>query len=201
MLETNLATRPFYNDTAVRFWLGLLLALVLAGSVYNAYEWLRFSKSDTERAAQASEDEARAAELRASAARLRATVDADKIRMTAVDASQANDLIGRRTFSWTELFNQFEATIPADVRITSVRQRIDRDRGSVLTIIVHAKGVDEINAFIDELEATGLFHELLAQDEAMSDNREVEAVLEAVYRPASAGEGAPVAQPTAGTAP
>jgi Tfp pilus assembly protein PilN len=200
MLDTNLATRPFYNETAVRFWLGLILAVVLAATVYNAYEWVRFSKSDTQRAAQASEDEARAAELRASAARLRATVDADKIRMTAADASQANDLIGRRTFSWTELFNQFEATIPADVRITSVRQRIDRERGSVLTIIVHAKNVDEVNSFIDKLEATGVFRELLAQDEAMGDNREIEAVLEAVYRPAP-GEGAPVPQPTAGTAP
>ena len=199
MLETNLATRPFYNDTAVRFWLGLLLAIVFAASVYNAYEWVRFSKSDTELASQASADEARAAELRTAAARLRSTVDANKIRMTAADASQANDLIDRRTFSWTELFNHFEATLPADVRITSVRQRVDRSRGSVLTITVHARSVNQINSFIDRLETTGVFRDLLAQDEAMSENREVEAVLEAVYRPAGAGEGTPVAQATAGT--
>src|SRR5262245_8877822 len=201
MLENNLATRPFYNETVARFWLGLILVIVVAASGYNAYEWVRFSKSDTDLASQATADEARAAELRTSAARLRAGVDVDKIRMTAADASKANDLIGRRTFSWTDLFNQFEATIPADVRITSVRQRIDNARGSVLTIVVHAKGIDDVNAFIDKLEATGVFRDLLAQDEAMSDNREIEAVLEAVYRPTPAGEGTPVARPTAGTVP
>ena len=49
--------------------------------------------------------------LRANAARLRSSVDVAQIDAASVDARQANDLIDRRTFSWTELFNQFEATL------------------------------------------------------------------------------------------
>ena len=39
-------------------------------------------------------------------------------------AREANLLIDRRTFSWTELFNQFEATLPADVRISTITPHI-----------------------------------------------------------------------------
>ena len=44
---------------------------------------------------------------------------AARVDSVSVDARQANDLIERRTFSWTELFNRFEHTLPDDVRITT----------------------------------------------------------------------------------
>jgi Tfp pilus assembly protein PilN len=183
MLRNNLATRPFYNESAVRFWLALVALIVAAATIFNVVQWTRYAQSDTDLAAKATADESAARNLRASASRLRSTVDPKQVQAIAADADQANSLIARRTFSWTALFNQFEATIPADVRITSVRQRVDRGRGAVLTISVQARGVDDVNAFIDNLEKTGAFTELLAQDEAMNETGEVEAVLEALYRP------------------
>ena len=89
---------------------------------------LRYSRSDTELAAAGARDETRAAELRqaaAGAARQRG-YGADR-RPRRSRRRQANELIDRRTFSWTELFNPFEATLPPDVRITSVRPRVDDD--------------------------------------------------------------------------
>ena len=61
------------------------------------------------------------------AARLRASVDPKQIDVASVDARQANDLIDRRTFSWTELFNRFETTLPDDVRITSCGRKLDAE--------------------------------------------------------------------------
>src|SRR5262245_18131415 len=142
MLRNNLATRPFYNETAVRLWLTAIAVLVAAATVFNGVQWIRHSKSDTDLAAQGSADESAARDLLAQARRLRATVDTSQIQATAVDADQANTLIGRRVFSWTELFNQFEATIPANLRITLVRQRVGQERGSVLTIGVQARTID-----------------------------------------------------------
>src|SRR5690349_7347068 len=121
MIRTNLSTRPFYNEGAVRLWLLVLGLIVALATVFNVSQLLRYSRSDTEQAMQASRDEARAAELRAAAAKLRASVDTRQIQAAFAEAREANDLIDRRTFSWTELLNQFEATLPDQVRITSVR--------------------------------------------------------------------------------
>ena len=121
MIRTNLSTRPFYNERIVHVWLAVLALVVVAATAFNFSRVLRYSRSDTRLATQASRDEARAAELRQQAARLRASVDPKQVDFASAEARQANDLIDRRTFSWTELFNRFETTLPADVRITSVR--------------------------------------------------------------------------------
>ncbi len=157
MIRTNLSTRPFYNEGAVRSWLAILAIVAVAATVFNVSRVLRYSRSDTELATQASRDEARAAELRATAAKLRASVDTKQVDAASVEARQANDLIDRRTFSWTELFNRLETTLPPEVRITSVRPSLDRDRRIMLTITVLARGVDDVNEFMEKLEATGAF--------------------------------------------
>ena len=41
--------------------------------------------------------------------------------MVTAAAKEANDLIEQRTFSWTELFNHLEATLPENVMLTAVR--------------------------------------------------------------------------------
>ena len=123
VIRTNLSTRPFYNESAVRLWLTILAILAVAATLFNGSRVLRYSRSDTALATQASRDEARAAEVRATAVRLRASVDTKQVDAASMEARQANDLIDRRTFSWTELFNRLETTLPPEVRITSVRPR------------------------------------------------------------------------------
>src|SRR5437763_16342870 len=103
MIRTNLSTRPFYNERAVHVVLILLALLVLAATVFNVTRVIQFSRRDTRLATQASRDEDRAADLRRSAARLRATIDPKQIESASAEAREANNLIDRRTFSWTEL--------------------------------------------------------------------------------------------------
>jgi Tfp pilus assembly protein PilN len=194
MIRTNLSTRPFYNDSAVRLWLGVGLLLVIAATLFNVTRIMRYSGTNTELAAQASRDEARVAELRAAAAGIRATVDPKQIEAASTDARQANDLIDRRTFSWTELFNRFETTLPADVRITSVRPSLDEARQTVLQITVVARSVEDVNQFMENLDATGSFARLTPTQERINPDEQVESVLEAIYlpqAPASAPSGAP----------
>ena len=185
MIRTNLSTRPFYNERVVHIWLIALAVIVLAATAFNATRVLRYSRSDTQLATQASHDEARAADLRQQAARLRASVDPRQVDFAAADARQANDLIDRRTFSWTELFNHFEATLPDDVRITAVRPTVDRERGIVLTITISAKTVDDVNMFMEKLEATGVFANVRPADEHTDESGMLLSILEAVYLPAA----------------
>jgi len=186
MLRTNLSTRPFYNEGAVRSWLTILAIVAVAASMFSVSRVLRYSRSDTELATKASRDEARAAELKAAAARLRASVDTKQVDAASVEARQANDLIDRRTFSWTELFNRLETTLPPEVRITSVRPSLDRDSRIKLAITVLARGVDDVNEFMERLEATGAFANLLSRNENVTDSGQLVAALECEYvRPAS----------------
>ena len=183
MIRTNLSTRPFYNERIVHIWLIVLAVVVVAATAFNVSRVLRYSRSDTRLATQAARDEAHAADLRQQAARLRASVDPKQVDFAAADARQANDLIDRRTFSWTELFNRFEATLPDEVRIAAVKPRVDRDLGIVLAIIVSARGVDDVKAFIANLEGSGAFVNVRPAEEHTDETGMLISNLEAVYLP------------------
>jgi Tfp pilus assembly protein PilN len=185
VIRTNLSTRPFYNERLVHLWLVVACVAVLAATAFNVSRVLRYSRSDTSLATQASRDEARAADLRRQAAKLRASVDPQQVDFAAADARQANDLIDRRTFSWTELFNRFEATLPDQVRIASVRPRVDRDRGIVLNISVMARTVDDVKSFISNLEETNAFVNVRPAEEHTDESGLLMSSLEAVYVPAA----------------
>jgi Tfp pilus assembly protein PilN len=183
MIRTNLSTRPFYNEGTVALWLVALLVIVIAATAFNVQRLIQYSRSDTELATQASRDEGRTTELRGQAAKLRASVDTKQIETASLEARLANGLIDRRTFSWTDLFNLFEATLPPDVRITSIRPRIEDDRRIILTLTVLARSVDDIDGFMESLEATGRVKSLLTRDERVNEQGQLEAVLETDYVP------------------
>lgn len=186
MIRTNLSTRPFYNERAVNFWLLVLGVLVILATIVNVSRARLDSGSNTELMSQASQDEARATELRTSAARLRASLDTRQIEAVSIDARQANDLIDRRTFSWTALFNQFEMTLPDEVRITAVRPTLDRDRRIILTVTVLARSVNDVNQFMERLDATSAFQELRSVQERTNDDEQIESALEMIYTPEKA---------------
>jgi Tfp pilus assembly protein PilN len=185
MLRTNLSTRPFYNEGAVRLVLLAAALVALAATVFNVARVIQLSRRDTQLVTQASRDEARAAELRSSAARLRATVDPRTLERASTAAREANNLIDRRIFSWTDLLNRFEATLPDDVRITTIRPKVEPRRGIVLTVVVSARGREDVNQFIENLEATGAFRELLAHQDYLDERGQLEATLETVYLPSA----------------
>jgi hypothetical protein len=181
VIRGNLSTRPFYNDRAVHLWLLVLGLIVVAATLFNVARVISYSQTDTELAGQASRDEARAADLRAEAARLRSSVDLQQIELASTEARQANELIDRRTFSWTDLLNQFEATFPDNVRIASVRPTIDDNGSLILGIDVVARSVDDVDQLIGNLERTGSFSNLLSVQEHFNGDGMLEATLEGHY--------------------
>ena len=119
MIRTNLSTRPFYNERAVQ----LVAARRWPSSCSprprsTSSRVLRYSQQ-RHRAGDAGVAR-RSARRRAARSRRRSCAPASipqQIDCASADARQANELIDRRTFSWTELFNRFETTLPDDVRI------------------------------------------------------------------------------------
>jgi Tfp pilus assembly protein PilN len=183
MIRTNLATKPFYNERLVNLWLLLLAAVVAAATVFNVTRVRSDSGSNTELVSQAAQNVARTNEARRTAAALRTSLDAKQIEAISADAREANNLIDRRTFSWTALFNRFETTLPDDVRITSVQPKVDRDHRIMLTIAVVAKSVGDVDQFMKRLDETGAFKNLYSTDERPNDEGQIESVLTMIYVP------------------
>ena len=190
MIRNNLATRPFYNVMAVRGWLAVLGAAALAAAALNVVQVLRASSASTELVTRAGGDEARAAELGRNAQRLRSSIDLSGVEALSADARQANDLIDRRTFSWTELFNRFERTLPDDVRITAVHPSVDRQRRIVLVISVLARSVDNVNEFMESLDQTGAFLDVRSSEEQTTEDGQIESTLRMIYRAPGPGDPA-----------
>ena len=186
MIRTNLATRPFYNENAINFWIIVLAALVAAATLFNVSRARANAGSNTELVTRAAQDEERATELRRSATQMRASIDRRQIEAVSVEARQANDLIDRRTFSWTALFNQFEMTLPDEVRITAVRPTLDRDRRIVLVVSVLGRSVNDIQQFMARLDDTGVFRDLISTEDRPNEDDQIESTLEMIYLPGAA---------------
>lgn len=195
MLRTNLSTRPFYNIRAVQALLGAFAALVILMTMFNVISLLQLATSQRSLGARAVQAQTEAQELRANAAKVRAQTDAKELEVVSVAAKEANSIIDMRAFSWSELLAQFETTLPETVRITAVQPRLDQDGRFIIGIRVEARQSADLEKFMDALEMTGSFHNVLATDEQATDDGLLEAVLEGLYvqKAVAAGEKPAVA--------
>ena len=182
MIRTNLATRPFYNERVVRACLAAVGALVALATLYNGVRILQYSRSDSTLGTQATSDERRAAELRGAAARLRGSVSAKDAEASSTRVRAANALIDRRVFSWTDLLARLESTLPGNARIASITPKTEGVR-TIVSLSVLARSVEDVDRFMESLEATGVFADVLARAERVAESGQIEVALEATYEP------------------
>ena len=200
MLRTNLSTRPFYNVRAVRAVLGLFALVVVAFTLFNAVQLITLSARQRTLSADAVRAENEAARLRSQAAAFRARIDPRELASVSADAKEANAIIDRRAFSWTTLFSQFEQALPPDVRITAVQPRREQDGTFAVNIGIQARRVEDVEAFIEALEARTPFKQVLATEEQTADNGLIEAIIDGKYRlerPGAAAAPTPASSPDA----
>lgn len=182
MIRTNLATRPFYNERLIHLLLGLAALAVVALTTYNGTQILSLSQQSRELAATSARFDAQARDLDRQASAIKSQLDTARLKELAGATREANTLIDQRTFSWTELFNRIEATLPPDVMITSVRPNI-RDGRVELSIAVVGKRIEDISEFIDKLESTGAFSNMLSRSDEPTEQGTVRAQLHGRYIP------------------
>ena len=182
MLRVNVATRPFYNERGVHVILGAVATLMIVLGVLNAAALSTQSERERALGGQITNQEKRALELRQDAAKVRNSIKQDELQAVLAAAREANGLIDRRTFSWTELFNYLEATLPADVMLTTVRPLVEDER-VVVTLGIIGRRVSAIDQFMTQLEGTRAFRDVLSRDEQALEDGGFEAVVVAAYVP------------------
>jgi Tfp pilus assembly protein PilN len=184
MLRTNLSTRPFYNERGIHGLLGITAFIVVALTVFNLTQIFILTRRQSSLGREASAAETRAAELRAHAARTRQSVDANKLDSISGAAREANAIIGQRLFSWTDLLNQLENTLPDNVRITALRPTVGRDGSIRVRLTIHSESVDDIEQFMANLEETQAFSDVSPIEDEPAEGGGVRASLEGKYAPA-----------------
>ena len=189
MLRSNLSTRPFYNERAAQLALGAAGLLLLGAVVFNVVQVVRLGTNQQALGARASEAEEEVARLRDGAEQILAQINPQELQVVENAAREANDIIDQRAFSWTELFGRFESTLPPDVRITAVQPRLDRAGDFVVAIGVEAQRAEDLDAFVESLEASAGFHDALAVRAQTGVSGLIEAVVEGTYAPSDGVSG------------
>jgi hypothetical protein len=160
VLRTNLSTRPFYNERVVDAVAAVLALILLTVTVWQAARVVRLSRYKTELNAAIARDRAQSDVLNRDAANVRRGLDQKQLAALGADAKAANLLIEQRTFSWTQLFNLLEATLPEDVMLMSVRPDFDKEGVTRVAFEIQGRGGDVIDSFWERLEKTGAFHDI-----------------------------------------
>jgi hypothetical protein len=179
MLTTNLSTRPFYNERAVRGLLLAALAAVLALTAFNVWWALSLRGEEQRLSARATEARARAGQLRTEARQMTAQIDPREMEAVAGAAAEANDVIAQRAFSWTALLTDLEATLPDNVRDPPVQPRAEwgEIRGALSVV---AAGPEALALFWAALEERGTFSQVLPRGQTTTEEG-LEAGIEATY--------------------
>ncbi len=135
--------------------------------------------------------------MRAATTAVSQSINGPVLSRLADSTREANEIIDRRTFSWTVFFDQIEGVMPFDVRLEAVTPRVEKGIFKVAMIIV-ARRASEVDDFIDALLSTGAFKNAVPKDQNLREDGSFTALIDADYlavKPAAAVE--PSAAPAA----
>jgi hypothetical protein len=195
MLRTNLSTRPFYNTRAVRIGLAVVGVVAAGLTIFNTAELWRLQRANRELTTTVTQNESQASDLRQKASVIQRAIDRTQLSQVTMAAREANTLIDRRAFSWTELLNQFQATLPPQVRVSSVQPQVDNDGRMLVAMSVQSRQQEDLDSFIEALEKTGVFREVLSRSDQSAEDGSLVSVLQAYYDAPQAAPPSPAAVP------
>jgi len=182
VLRTNLSTRPFYNERAVHVLLGILAAIVVLVTAMQVGRIISLSRFKTELTTAINRDRDEIDRRTKEAADIRRGMNPQELAVVTAAAKEANGLIEQRTFSWTELFNRLEATLPENVMLTAVRPEF-KDGATHVNMDIQGRRAEDNDAFFEKLEATGVFRDVSWSAETVTEDGLHHMTMTAIYVP------------------
>ncbi len=200
----NLATRPFRNNTVVGTTLVVLSVALVAATVYNLYVYFNYGNAYAQLQRGQQLDRAKLVSLQRLEGSLLEEIKARDFKEIYQRGRFAHDLILRRSFSWTLLFNKLEGVVPAAVMMSAIRPNVTAE-----SIVVRIEGVAKNHGALIDFEDRLLAHPSFSQVFPSNERRlnphrsEISFILSFNYLPQPAPQEAPAETggPVAATSP
>jgi hypothetical protein len=157
-LTANLATRPFRNNTVIGSIVAAVALGLLVATIYNLYIFLSYGSSYALLLDDQDRNRVKLEALEVEERSLVKQIEARDFETAFDQGSVANELILKRTFSWTELFNKLENLMPPEVMMSAIRPNVTSS-----TIVIRVEGVAKTHLAFLSLQEHLLAHEAFSE--------------------------------------
>ena len=155
--KLNLASQPFRNRTLPWAVAAVVSVLSLLALAYTLSEY-RGARAEADLAARQVETLRRErGELEAQAKEIRQNIPPEQLEAL----KAAHELVEDRAFSWSQLFSDLEAALPASVRVARINVREVQQYGGQtradLDLSVVGRAPDDVTGMMEKMRRGGVF--------------------------------------------
>jgi type IV pilus assembly protein PilN len=185
-LEINLASQPY--EDARQFWLrwGTALAvaavLTLALLAITVTDWFSARRDHT----QIAELRAEIAQRDRTRQQAEAFLNRPENRTTRDESQFLNELIARKSLSWTHVLEDLEKVMPTRVHLVSIHPELDEDNQLTLKMVIGGDSRDRALDLVRRMEESRRFTKTYIQQEHAASEGSGDAVqfdINGVYLP------------------
>ncbi len=181
----NLSTRPFKPHRAANLGLLILLLVLGAVSTMQFYAYKQNSSLAGSIRGTLLQKKAESEQLTKAQQLLNAKMFSGKAEAKMSQVEILNQILLRKSFSWTKVFANLEAIIPENVYLMSLRPFVDEQGKMGLNIVFRGKSFADGHEFVRTMEGSPIFSNIALAVEEIKDSQampgEVEMVLSAYY--------------------
>jgi type IV pilus assembly protein PilN len=168
-IEINLSSRPFVNYRQFYLIAGSLLGLL---SIVSFWNFSQYRSSHERRKAfveSLSSDQMKLEAMGKEEEKLLRSLQTADTSDFLDRVEYVNQLINRRTFSWTRLLNDLEKLTPPNLQLASIKPQV-RGTDLLIEIVVKGRNTQEMIQFVSNLENSGKFTDVSPMYEDLSKN-------------------------------
>jgi Tfp pilus assembly protein PilN len=188
-IDINLASSPYRNDKPIWAALGVVAALALGFTGYNAWAFFSAGSRQAQLEQEIAGHRKRMHELKREADALQAALaKVDRETLTS-QAEFVSSILDQRNFSWTRLFNSLEQVTPWDVKLISIRPQFEvmNKRTGEGRIRIEVSGIGRtFDSFLDlqdALQNAAMFSEVTPEEYERQADERIDFNLAFTYKP------------------
>jgi Tfp pilus assembly protein PilN len=184
--DLNLSTRPFKPYRVANLGLFALLMVLVAVSIFQIYSYQRYSTMAANSRQEEKLKRQEADLLNEQTRELNLKMNRGNASAKLSEVEQLNQLLVRKSFSWTRVLSTLEGLVPEDARLVSLQPLADQEGRIFLNMNVRGRTLADANNFLKALETSKAFGDVALAIEEKKDSvagNEVQFTLSAYYTP------------------
>jgi Tfp pilus assembly protein PilN len=158
--DLNLSTRPFKPYRAANFGLLILLLVLLAVSAQQVLSYQQYSSLASISRQEEQDVRADTDHLSAEVQKLNDKMASGNATSKLSEVELLNQILIRKSFSWTRVFASLEKAMPENVRLLSLHPFLDEGGRIGLTMDIRGRSLADATEFLSTLERSDIFTEV-----------------------------------------